>query len=273
MRIESFPRRIDDETVVWDGIQIDITPQKLADVALQEGERLRVALEKEHELNQLKDRMLERISHEFRTPLAIINTSAELLERYAERMQAEKRLEHLHKIRQQTEHVTEVLDDIRHLGREGLGRLDFNPAVLDLRKLCEAVASDSEWNNSSRYVTFSPVGELNAIFADQRLIQTILANLISNAVKFSREQQTVRLTAETCETEVILIVHDGGIGISQDDIPHLFEPFFRGANTVEIGGLGLGLSIVKEAVDLHHGTIIIESSPGEGTTATVRLPQ
>jgi len=249
---------------------IDITSRKQAE------EDIRAALEQQKELNQLKSRFVSMTSHEFRTPLAAILSSSELLKYYGDRLPAEEKAELVDGIGQSVRRMTHMLDDVLTIGRAEADRLGFAPTRLPLCSLCaglveEALRADqAERGHSGRIEFRMPGGEVEALL-DEKLMRHILGNLLSNALKYSPEGQPVVLTVEAGEASLRLMVEDQGIGIPADDLPRLFESFHRAGNVGNISGTGLGLAIVKKAVELHGGRIEVDSKPGAGSRFTVTL--
>ncbi|MCZ7565249.1 MAG: PAS domain-containing sensor histidine kinase [Burkholderiales bacterium] len=263
-----YPGR-SDQGVIWTAV--DVTRRHAAE------ESMRVALEKQRELSDLKSRFVSMTSHEFRTPLATILSSAELLRDYGERLAPSERADLLGAIGSSVRRMAGMLDQVLVIGRAEAGRLEFRPAPLDVEALCRRVIREAEHADGraadvpSR-VALRIAGACGEARFDERLLQHILGNLVSNALKYSPGGAPVALEV-TCNGErAVFTVSDAGIGIPEEDLPHLFETFHRARNVGNIAGTGLGLAIVKKAVDLHGGTIAVASSPGRGTRFTVTLP-
>jgi len=251
----------------------DITEQKILEAELMEKELLRVALEKEQELGELKNRFMSTVSHEFRTPLAMILTSSELLERYYERLSIERRELAFGTIKAQVRHLGDMLDDISIIVKAQMGRLEFHPQPLDLEQLCRRIVSDIQATiGVAHRLDFTPIGEFSNIAIDERLLQHMLRNLLSNAVKYSPPNELVKIELCHQHDEITLQVSDHGIGIPVSDQERLFEAYHRATNVGSIGGTGLGLKIVKDCAELHGGSVAFESEEGRGTRFTVRLP-
>lgn len=251
-----------------------------SEITLRRGieEDLYYSLEKEKELGELKSRFITMASHEFRTPLSSILTNAELLETYSHRWTEAKKQESLVRIQNSVQRMTRLLDDILLIGKTEAGKLEFNPRPLNLEVFCHEIINEFQLNEASRLIfTYSR----NPVFApevdgtyllDQHLLQQILTNLISNALKYSPPQSPVNFEVIVGETGVIFKVKDQGIGIPIEEQAHLFEPFHRAHNVGVISGTGLGLTIAKRAAELHGGTITYNSVPGEGTLFEIKLP-
>ena len=253
------------------GIAEDITVYKQAVLQLQQ------SLTQAQELNNLKSKFIATTSNEFRTPLATIQSSAQILERYGDRLSDEKKQSHHHRIQSAVERITELLNEILALEQVQSTDIQLQLKPLDLVYLCHSLIAEVQLADKNQHpITFSYQGSVfsgNALpLLDEKLIRQLLGNLLSNALKYSPRGNTVEFSL-TCGSQTIsLQVKDHGIGIPQSDLPHLFDFFYRGANVNAIPGTGLGLSIVKRCVDLHSGEVTVDSTVGQGTTFTVILP-
>ncbi|HWC60822.1 MAG TPA: PAS domain S-box protein [Verrucomicrobiae bacterium] len=246
---------------------LDITQRKRAE------EELLKTLEREKELSQLKSNFVSMVSHEFRTPLGIIQSSAELLREFHPRMQAGERDEQLDSITRNTRRMARMMEDILVLSRLEAGKLEFQPAPLDFKAYCARVVDEvSSATNDRCVIELSLKSIPPEASADERLLGHILPNLLSNAVKYSEPGATVSLTVERDGNDVVCIVSDKGIGISEEDQRQLFKAFHRGGNVGIRPGTGLGLLLVKCCAELHGGKVRVKSRIGRGTTVTVTLP-
>jgi PAS domain S-box-containing protein len=263
------------------GIAEDITERKLAEFEVCK------ALIKERELNELKSRFVSMTSHEFRTPLTTIQSSAELLERYYQSTD-NRHLRHLKRIQNAVAQMTQMLDDILIIGEAEAGKLDFKPVPLDVVKFCRHLVEELLLSNqgaiafnyqnncmtpSQHDQEWQPQQLTNCLLLllDEKLLRQILSNLLGNALKYSPIESTVQLDLICLNNTVVFKIKDSGIGIPLEDQSRLFEPFHRATNVGTIQGTGLGLAIVKQCVDLHRGEITVDSVAG-GTTFTVKLP-
>jgi signal transduction histidine kinase len=245
----------------------DISDRKTAE------EELHKALEKERELSELKSRIITTISHEYRTPLTTILSSAELLENYEHKFSKEKKLTHLQRIQTSTRHLTNLVNDVMFVGQAELGRLEFNPAPLDLEQFCQKLVEELSTGMQNQTTLTSNIrGNCTNACLDEKLLRQILTNLLSNAIKYSPDGGTVRFDLKCADGLADFCIQDSGIGIPEEDLPQLFESFHRASNVGTIPGTGLGLGIVKKCVDLHGGQISVNSMVGVGTTFTVTLP-
>ncbi|MAU09768.1 MAG: hypothetical protein CL607_08105 [Anaerolineaceae bacterium] len=244
----------------------DITEQK----RLEDG--LREAFEKQKELAELKTRFISTVSHEYRTPLAIIQTSAGLVLKYADRMTAEKQEEHLRKILWNVGHLTNLMDEVLEINRAEKMGIDFRPISTDLVIFVEDLIRDIRQVNPTYQINLGVEGRPVPIPADVRLLRQIVSNLLSNAIKYSKDVDPIDLTLRFNGKTVSIILQDRGVGIPPEDLENLFTLFHRATNVGSIQGTGLGLAIVKRAVDAHNGHVRVESALHKGTTFTVTLP-
>jgi len=257
----------DDGIIGTSGTLNDITERKRAEA------EIRKALKQEQELSELKSRFVSMTSHEFRTPLSTILTSAELLEIYRHSFSEDKQLKHLHRIQTSVQHMTQMLNDVLVIGKAEAKKLEFNPAPLHLVTFCNNLVEEMQLSaGSSHTITFVHQGQCYATGMDERLLRHILTNLLSNAIKYSTPSSIVHLEL-TCQAgKAVFQIQDTGIGIPLEDQKHLFDSFYRAGNVGTIPGTGLGLAVVKKCIDLHGGNIAVHSKVGEGTMFTVTLP-
>ena len=233
------------------------------------------------ELNILKSQFCSMVSHEFRNPLTVIYSCAQLLEIYDEPWHREKRMGYLRRIEDAAQGMTKLLDNVLVISRSDLEKMECYPAPLNLQEFCVALMEDMAHanasepstvaNNQNRF-TFVCEGQCSLVMLDRNLLQHILTNLVSNAIKYSPQDSNVCLNGVCDGTKVIFQIQDRGIGIPPESLPRLFESFHRAKNVGKTPGTGLGLSIVKRCVDLHGGQIEVSSELGTGTTFTVTLP-
>ncbi len=235
---------------------------------------LRSALKKERQLVEMKSRFSAMISHEFRTPLATIQSSNELLQAFYDRLPAERRADLFRTISEQVQHLSGLLDDIMTLSRAETVGLDFQPRWLNLVTLCEQIINQFNLHLTDRPPIALKTSAADIVaYVDAHLMRRVLMNLIGNAIKYSGSTSRVQVEVDRDSEHVILRIIDEGIGIPPDDIAHLFNAFYRASNVGTIPGTGLGLAIVRRAVDAHGGAIEVTSQVDRGTTFTVLLPQ
>ena len=232
---------------------------------------LHTALENERELVRLKSQFVNTVSHEFRTPLGVILSSADILAHYLERLPAEQRAQHLRDIHDSSVQMSRMLEQVLDLGRMDAGALAFHPKPLDLAQVLSRIADESR-SACGGNVRLSAEGALAGAAADETLLRHIFLNLLSNARKYSDADAVTDFTVLRERENAVFTVRDRGIGIPAGDLPQMFEAFARGRNVAETPGTGLGLAIVQRCVALHGGTIGLASTEDGGTTVTVRLP-
>lgn len=255
------------------GAAKDITVEKRAEASQLERERLEVTLRHEQLWNASIQRMMRVLSHEMRLPLTVINTSSGLLAKHYERLTEEQRAERIQTIRTQVKRMAQIIDEVSKVVRGVLTPHAFDPNPVNLAQLCEICLYEvRESVGVTHHLIFDTDGQVQQVMADETLISRILINLLANAVKYSPDGSTVRLVLRRDGDEVVLSVADQGVGISADDLAHIFDPFFRSEQVELIDGTGLGLSIVRDCVEIHDGAISVESALGKGSTFTVRLP-
>jgi signal transduction histidine kinase len=230
-------------------------------------------LARERELRQLKSDFVSLVSHEFRTPLEIIMSSADNLQRYHDRLAPEKREQLLGTIHKSVRRMADMMEEALVLGRFDSGKMQFNPVPFDLHAFCHRVSDEIQSATGGRCpIEVHTDGVPQTAHGDENVLRHILSNLLSNAVKYSPPNQTVVLAVSREANEAVFRVVDRGCGIPMPDHERLFQAFHRGSNVRQIPGTGLGLVIVQRCVDLHSGKIGFETVEGEGTTFTVRLP-
>ncbi|HEY9703066.1 MAG TPA: ATP-binding protein, partial [Allocoleopsis sp.] len=247
---------------------------------------------KQQELYELKSQFVSMVSHEFRTPLATILFSADILERYDFSTLENKKNNHINRIRAAVHQMTDLLEDVIEIGQAELGKTAFSPISLDLEKFCLDLMEEITFAYKQRQIILNYSGEKNVLM-DDKLLHKILGNLLTNAIKYSPEEQPVNFTINIChnlseiqqsisfiDTNILIDdypvaifeIKDYGIGIPEPEQKYMFEMFYRSSNIGKISGTGLGLAIVKNCVELHQGQIFLNSVVNEGTTFVVILP-
>ncbi|HEY9651068.1 MAG TPA: ATP-binding protein [Coleofasciculaceae cyanobacterium] len=257
----------------------DITERKQAEDDLQE------SLHKEKELSELKSRFISTASHEFRTPLTAILGSTELLRYYSHNWSEEKKQLHFERIHSRVQHMTQLLDDVLLVGKAEAQKMEFQPSSINLIQFCHSLVEELQLSTARNHsIVFASPGldgaqenealsnPYTSAVLDEKLLQHILSNLLSNAIKYSPVGSTIQFLLTCHEHQAIFQIQDRGIGIPDEDQLRLFEAFHRATNVGDIPGTGLGLVIIKNAVDLHGGKITVNSQVGVGTTFTVTLP-
>ena len=235
-------------------------------------DELSAALEKEKELNDMKSRFVTMASHEFRTPLSTILSSASLIGKYKNTEEEEKRHKHVDRIKSAVTNMTLILNDFLSAGKLEEGKISVNLVSIDIPAyINESLNELSNFLKLGQVVNYSHQGDKNFV-CDKQFLKNMIINLVSNASKFSSENKDIDITTVNANDELQLIVKDSGMGIPAAEQNDLFERFFRAKNALNIQGTGLGLSIVSKYVEVLKGTIKFESELNKGTTFYINLP-
>jgi len=230
------------------------------------------ALDKERQLNEIKSRFVSMASHEFRTPLSTVLSSASLLEKYRTTDEQDKRDRHIEKIKNSVRHLNDILEDFLSLGKLDEGKVETHISELELEAFLHDLVDEMKGLlKEGQHVEIQYTGA-KVIHCDRKLLKNILLNLLTNAIKFSDPGSPIRIETNVNDREAVVSVIDEGIGMSEEDMKHLFSSFFRGANAINIQGTGLGLHIVKRHIDLMKGKVSVKSKLNEGTQITITIP-
>ena len=236
-------------------------------------QKLSKALANEKEISHFKSNIIKIINHEFRTPLTIIFTSVDILERPLDQFKKEQQKNIFKRIKEAVRQLKFLFEEVIFFEEENIENVDLDREYIDLVDFARSLVEEFNSNNKiEQTIQFESEGHFKYFKWNQKILQQIIANLLSNAIKFSPENSTIDFKLIGDDKEVKFIVTDSGIGIPQTDQARLFESFYRGDNIGNIGGTGLGLSIVMKCVDLYRGTIEFNSEVDVGTVFTVTLP-
>jgi PAS domain S-box-containing protein len=245
----------------------DLTTHKQAEEMLQQ------ALDREMEVNALRTRFTAMASHDLRTPLAVIQSTVDLLDQYGSRLSEERRQVKINQLNLTIKQMVALLDDLLLIGQVHAGKIKFSPAPIDLETFCQTIVNEIQVALGFQHtLNFSLTGTCTVQMLDPNLMRHILNNLLSNAIKYSPANSDVTFELVCQEHQTEIRITNKGIGISVADQKKLFEPFFRAGNVGAIKGSGLGLAIAKHAVELHGGTITCESDEGAGATFIITIP-
>lgn len=248
----------------------EITAQKEAE------ESIKNALKKEKKLNDLRTNLVSTISHEFRTPMTTIRTSAELIEMYLDGQSIPNKdhlVKHLCTITNEIDRIVELMNTVLTISRDDAGKTNFQPTYFDLKQVCLNVIETSYSNQKDgRKVQTNIIGDKFPVLADKNLMEYSLFNILNNAFKYSVGSGDVLLNLFRDEKFVTIEITDKGIGIPKSDQKKLFNTFFRASNTNGIQGTGLGLYIVKTFIEKNSGSIYLKSNLGKGTVAFLKFP-
>lgn len=248
-------------------VEKNITPQKQAEIRLVKN------FEKERELNEMKSRFVSMASHEFRTPLTTINSSAGLIQNYLDKGMLDKTPKHIDRIRNSVRNLTSILNDFLSIEKLESGKINVNLIECKLYEtITEVIEEFDQLKKKGQLIKVNGEKELS-ILIDHNILKNIMINLISNALKYSRENGVVNVRFIDFGNNINLEVSDNGIGIPEKDKLKMFERFFRAGNVTNIEGTGLGLTIVKRYLDILGGEIDFESEEGKGTTFKIKIPK
>lgn len=257
----------EDQKVVLRWVFSDIRERKHAELLVQN------QLAAERKLNEIRSRLIGAVSHEFRTPLGVIQASVQMLERYSHRLSEEDKQQCLERAQNGITYLSQLLDQILLVNQAQTDQLALNPTPLDLELFCRRLQDEFQTQSGDqRVIKFTSRGQCRSACLDVGLLRQILSNLLSNALRYSPQETPVDFELTCQSDEAIFRIRDQGMGIAPEDQPHLFKPFYRAKNAEALPGVGLGLTIVEHCVALQGGTIAVESQVGFGTTVAVTLP-
>ena len=273
----SKPQRLDDKIIgrVWSIWDItELKQQTESEVEETQGKIETIeAIKEAKQLSELRSRFLSTLCHQFRSSLNIISFSNSLLKRYTNKWTDNKKLPYLDNIQTAVEQISMLLDELVFFGKSEVGQIDFKPKPIDLADFCCTLVAQMQPLSDGKQQTIKFFSNRNckAACVDKNILHHILTNLLSNAIKYSPNGSKIEFEVLCEKEQAIIKVKDKGIGISEVDQQRLFDPFFRGSNVDSIPGNGLGLSIVKNLVEIHGGKIEVESKLGIGTSFLLTL--
>lgn len=273
----TFPQEVSLTQI--EGVGLVCVCRDISDRTEMESERqraeaeMRKALDTERELNDLKSRFVSMTSHEFRTPLGVIASSAGIIQDYGDRLDTAKQQKHLTRIQDSVIHMTQLLEDVLTLSRVEAGKLQLKLMSTSIPAFCQEIIEELNISDDHPRIKMQVDATFpDVLVVDQRLMRQILNNLLSNALKYSFPDSDVSLRLACQPNSFEIVIQDQGIGIPPEDLKHLFQSFHRAKNVGNIPGTGLGLSIVKKLVELQQGKIICQSEVNVGTTFILRFP-
>lgn len=245
----------------------DITSLKEYEMKIEE------AFIKEKELSELKSKFISTASHEFRTPLAAILSSAQLIKRYSKKWGEDEINEHHSVINESVKNITALMDDVLLISKSEEGKIKLQPEEIDIEEVLKGlVVGIKPLLKTGQKINYKNNSGNKLIIIDKKIVYQIISNLLSNAIKYSSEGSEVKLLSAVHENKLIVSVIDYGIGIAKEDLPFIFDPFFRTQNAIHMEGTGLGLNIVKRMIDVLSGTIKVNSVIEKGTSFEVVIP-
>lgn len=248
--------------------------KSLEDRVRERTEALNAALDNERKLVEVKDRFVSMASHEFRSPISYINRNIGAIKDNIEKLTAVEIRDRLAKIQSQADHLSSLLEDVLTMGKTGASntRITANLKTVEMGEFFTRIIDEVQSNtNQTHQIELDFPFSALLIQSDENLLRNIFVNLLSNAIKFSPGKDRVYVSVDSREQQVVFRVKDEGLGIDENDLSKIFEPFHRGQNVEMIKGTGLGLPIVKRAVETLGGTVKVESQAGAGTVVQVTL--
>jgi PAS domain S-box-containing protein len=255
-------------------LAIEVKERRQAEIQLEKKrEELKIALEHEKVLGELKSRFVTMASHEFRTPLSTILSSASLISKYTGIEQEDKRTKHIERIKSSVSNLTSILNDFLSIGKLEEGKVQCSPSAFDIVSFSNELVNElKELTQKGQTISYQHTGMNFKVVLDKNLTRNICINLLSNAIKYSGEGKSVQFHTQIENDQLKISVTDNGIGIPLSEQVHIFKRFFRANNASNIQGTGLGLNIVKKYVELMDGDVSFESEFEKGTCFTVVLP-
>lgn len=259
--------RTEDLNATIQALEKEVVERKRAE------EEVRKALGRERELNELKSKFVSIASHEFRTPLSTVLSSAALIDQYNDKADKDKVKKHVQRIKSSVHHLTSILNDFLSLGKLEEGKIDVLEEPIMIGEFLKDVEEQMRSSlKPAQTMKIECQRDLEMIRSDARILRNILFNLISNASKYSDEGKTIFVECRYEGKGILFIIRDEGIGIPKEDQKHMFDRFFRASNAGNVQGTGLGLNIVKRYVELLGGSISFSSQTEKGSTFSVWIP-
>lgn len=244
----------------------NVTAYKEQEMALEK------ALAAEQEASSLQKQFISMVSHEFRTPLAIVDGNAQILERRLADMPPEESKKRLKTIRSAVSRTVNMMEAVLSSNLLKTGRMDVHIEELPLKALISQLCAEQSDLARDHKIDID-ISELpDSVHLDKKILTLVLTNLLSNAVKYSLDRPHIQVTGFKKDNLVVIQVKDNGVGIPADEIPNIFTRFYRATTSAGVAGTGVGLSLVKDLVDVHQGKITLESAVGQGTCVTIYLP-
>lgn len=237
-----------------------------------QAEELQEALSKEKELNELQRQFVSMASHEFRTPLAIIDASARRMERRKDRLSSDDIVKRTRKIHNSVQRMLDLIESTLLVAQADNGKLSISPKEINLRDLIEHCCDNQNEIVTTHTITYDIADLPDLFIADAGALTQVMTNLLSNAVKYSPDAPDIFVKGWVAETDIFITVKDHGLGMDEDDVSKLFGRFFRAKTSTGIPGTGIGLNLVKTLIEMHDGEISVQSEQGQGTIFTIQLP-
>lgn len=270
LRMTAVPLPSGQGTIISTTDITELTQQK-AELAVRRKEAEQ-ALFLEQEASKLQKQFISMVSHEFRTPLTIVDGNAQILERRGNQLPDDEKKRRLHTIRSAVSRLINMMEAVLSSNMLRTGKLDLEYEDFDLRELIEDLCDEQRGLSRDHCIVSDVSGLPEYVHLDKKVITLVLTNLISNAVKYTRENPDIQIHAKADTNQIVIKVSDNGVGIPENELDQVFNRFFRATTSTGIQGSGVGLSLVQELVHLHKGAVTVESAVGKGTIFEVRLP-
>lgn len=235
--------------------------------------KIKDALQKEKELNELKTKFLSLVSHEFKTPLSGILTSATLAEKYTENEQQDKREKHLGTIRNKVHYLNNILNDFLSIERLDSGKGQYKYASFSLKRLINEVIYNANVTlKDGQQILYPKDIKDEELYQDEKILELVLSNILGNAIKYSPENTTIKFEILLTDSKIFFNIQDEGRGIPKKDQKHIFERYFRAENALLDQGTGIGLNISKTHLVNMGGQISFLSEENKGTKFKIEVP-
>ena len=259
--------------VVYAATVRDITVHKQAEkVQLQALEEIEDSLQKQITLNESQRQFVAMASHEFRTPLAIIDSAAQRIVRRKDNLTPEHIFDHAERVRGSVQRMTDLVERMLSSERINAGDIAIRVGDYNLREIIKSAADRQHEISKFHTITCDLDGLPDTIRCDERALEQVFNNLISNAAKYSPDNSDLTVRSLMDGENVVISVEDHGLGIAEEDLPKMFQRYFRAGTSAGIVGTGIGLNLSKMLVESHGGVISVHSEKGKGSVFTVRLP-
>lgn len=234
--------------------------------------QLAVSTEKERHLLEQQRQFVSMVSHEFKTPLTIIDGNAQIIERRGDELSSEKRTQRARNVRESVSRLVQLIERILSIHTLETGKFDIQPDHFDFSTMLQSVVEEYKEYGGKHRIDLVIRALPRTVYLDQKVMRQVVSNLIGNAIKYSPQADSIEVNAVSNGGHLLLEVRDYGVGIPKDEINRIFDRYFRASTATGISGSGLGLNLVKDFVELHGGSIVIESEIGQGTVVSVTLP-
>ncbi len=245
-------------------------------IAIQRAEmhtQTRRALQQEKELNVLKSQIIGTVSHEYRSPLTSILAAASTLKTHASNLTSSNQSKLLEIIEKKVRHMNGLIEDMLFLNQIDRGKVPVQSIPIDLLRFLQEKIEDYAVKQPEHIINLKIKGMLEPFENDPKILNQIFDNVLSNAIKYSRQTKHIDIEVKGLQFQVIAIIRDYGLGMKSEDLDRIFEPFHRGENVDTIPGTGLGLSIVQGCLNMCGGKISYSSEPNQGTKVTIGFPR